>query len=43
MAHFSPDMITYTDATLGWFIDGFWRGIPDVGDIRIGVLLTGLT
>ena len=23
MAHFSPDMVTYTDATLGWFIDGF--------------------
>jgi hypothetical protein len=23
MAHFSPDLITYTDATLGWDIGGF--------------------
>jgi ketosteroid isomerase-like protein len=32
MAHFSPDLITYTDATLGWDLGGF-EGVKKIFDL----------
>ena len=38
MAYFSPNLVSYIDATLGWAFDGYQvlRGVFAAGDVRSG-------